>query len=125
MTVIRTGCDLAAVEDVAAGIRAHGERYLARVFTERERADADDAPDRLAARFAGKEAVLKLLRPTRTEAIAPHDVAIEVDEHGAPTVAMSGAAAELAASLGITAVSVSLSHERGLAMAMAVALSER
>ena len=125
MTAIRTGCDLTAVEDVTAGIQAHGERYLARVFTERERADAGDAPDRLAARFAGKEAVIKLLRPTRTDAIGPHDVAIVLDEHGAPTVVLSGAAEALAADLGITTVSVSLSHERGLAMATAVALSER
>jgi holo-[acyl-carrier protein] synthase len=30
MSTIRTGTDLAAVEDVVAGISAHGERYLVR-----------------------------------------------------------------------------------------------
>lgn len=125
MSAIRTGCDLAAVEDVSAGIAAHGERYLTRVFTARERADTDDSPERLAARFAGKEAVVKLLRPTRADAIAPHDVAVVLDEHGAPTIELGGAAATLAARLGIVEISVSLSHERGLAMATAVALAER
>jgi holo-[acyl-carrier protein] synthase len=125
MTAIRTGCDLAAVQDVLDGIQAHGERYLARVFTVRERADTGDDPERLAARFAGKEAVVKLLRPTRTDAVPLHDVAIVSDEHGAPRVELSGAAAALAAAAGITVVDVSLSHERGLALATAVALSER
>ena len=60
---IRTGTDLAAVEDVVDAVAAHGERYLDRVFTVRERADTGDDPERLAARFAGKEAVVKLLRP--------------------------------------------------------------
>lgn len=125
MTQIRTGCDLASVDDVRAGISAHGERYLARVFTERERADAGDDPERLAARFAGKEAVIKLLRPTRSESVPLRDVAIVLDEHGAPSVELVGTAAGLAATAGITTVDVSLSHERGLALATAVALAER
>ncbi len=125
MTTIRTGTDLAAVEDVVAGIAAHGERYLSRVFTARERADTADDPERLAARFAGKEAVLKLLRPARHETVPLRDVAIVLDDDGAPVVALSGRAAELAAAIGCGPVAVSLSHERGLALASAVALAER
>lgn len=125
MTTIRTGTDLAAVEDVVAGITAHGERYLSRVFTERERADCNDDPERLAARFAGKEAVLKLLRPAPDDAVLPTDVAVVLDTAGGPVVELSGRAAELAAALGCGHVAVSLSHERGLAIATAVALAER
>ncbi|WP_413602132.1 holo-ACP synthase [Curtobacterium sp. Curtsp57] len=125
MTAVRTGCDLAAVDDVLAGISAHGERYLSRVFTVRERADARDDPERLAARFAGKEAVIKLLRPTGGQAVPLHDVAIVLDGHGAPVVELSGAALTLAEAQGITVVDVSLSHERGLALATAVALADR
>ncbi|WNY34214.1 hypothetical protein Q9Q99_01405 [Curtobacterium flaccumfaciens] len=51
MQTIRTGTDLAAVEDVVDAVAAHGERYLDRVFTVRERADTGDDPERLAARF--------------------------------------------------------------------------
>ncbi|KTR53262.1 holo-ACP synthase [Curtobacterium oceanosedimentum] len=125
MTTIRTGTDLAAVEDVVAGITAHGERYLTRVFTERERADCGDDPERLAARFAGKEAVVKLLRPAPDDAVLPTEVAVVLDTAGAPVVELSGRAAELAAALGCGPVAVSLSHERGLAVATAVALAER
>ncbi|WP_144750287.1 holo-ACP synthase [Curtobacterium pusillum] len=123
MTTIRTGTDLAAVEDVIAGITAHGERYLSRVFTARERADAGDDPERLAARFAGKEAVLKLLRPAATDAVPLTDVAIVHDTVGAPVVELTGRAAELANRIGCDTIAISLSHERGLALATAVALT--
>ncbi|MGN8050182.1 holo-ACP synthase [Curtobacterium sp. 22159] len=125
MTTLRTGTDLAAVEDVTAGITAHGERYLSRVFTERERADTGDAPERLAARFAGKEAVLKLLRPMPTDAVPLTDVAIVLDASGAPVVTLSGRAAALADAIGCASIAVSLAHERGLAIATAVALTDR
>lgn len=125
MSTIRTGTDLAAVEDVVAGISAHGERYLDRLFTVRERTDAGDDPERLAARFAGKEAVVKLLRPAPDQAIPLCEVAIVLDDHGAPTVELTGAAAALADAIGCGAIAVSLAHERGLAVATAVALSDR
>ncbi|GGL83815.1 holo-[acyl-carrier-protein] synthase [Curtobacterium citreum] len=125
MMAIRTGTDLAAVDDVVAAVAAHGERYLSRVFTDRERADAGDDPERLTARFAGKEAVLKLLRPARDEAVPLRDVAIVLDVDGAPTVELSGRAAALADAIGCGAIAVSLSHERGLAVATAVALTQR
>ncbi|SDR03819.1 holo-[acyl-carrier protein] synthase [Curtobacterium sp. UNCCL20] len=125
MTTIRTGTDLAAVEDVIAGIDANGDRYLTRVFTQRERADAGDDPERLAARFAGKEAVLKLLRPRRSDAVPLTDIAIVHDAEGAPVVELAGRAAELAEAIGCGTIAVSLAHERGLATATAVALTAR
>ncbi|OIH94986.1 MULTISPECIES: holo-ACP synthase [unclassified Curtobacterium] len=125
MTTIRTGTDLAAVEDVTAGIAAHGERYLDRLFTARERSDTADDPERLAARFAGKEAVVKLLRPAAGEPVALRDVAIVLDADGAPSVELAGTAAALAEAVGCGPIAVSLAHERGLAIATAVALSER
>ncbi|MBF4606745.1 holo-ACP synthase [Curtobacterium sp. VKM Ac-1393] len=125
MATIRTGTDLAAVEDVVAGISAHGERYLERLFTVRERTDCGDDPERLAARFAGKEAVVKLLRPAPDQAIPLRDVAIVLDDHGAPTVELTGTAAALAETIGCGPIAVSLAHERGLAVATAVALTER
>lgn len=125
MTTIRTGTDLAAVEDVIAGIDAHGDRYLSRVFTARERSDTGDDPERLAARFAGKEAVVKLLRPERSDAVPLTDVAILLDAAGAPVVELTGRAAALAESIGCDAIAVSLAHERGLAVATAVALTVR
>ena len=64
---ISIGIDLTSSDAVAESLHAHGTRYLERVYTDRERRDCvrqaghPDA-DRLAARFAAKEATLKALR---------------------------------------------------------------
>ncbi|WFR65999.1 hypothetical protein P9139_13060 [Curtobacterium flaccumfaciens] len=69
--------------------------------------------------------MLKLLRPERSEAIPLTDVAVVHDDAGAPVVELTGRAAELAGAIGCDTIAVSLSHERGLAIATAVALTER
>jgi holo-[acyl-carrier protein] synthase len=116
---LRLGCDVASADDVAASIASFGDRWLDRVFTPVERRESHDDPARLAARFAGKEAVLKVLRPRPTDAVAPHDVAIVHDDRGAPTVELSGGASRLADDQHLGRVVVSLSHERGVALATA------
>lgn len=117
---LRVGIDLIEVAAVEEAISAHGERYLARVYTERERADCGDAPERLAARFAAKEAALKVLRP---EADAPPWRTIEVrrDPGGWVELALSGRAAELADAAGIRELALSVTHEGGRASAVVVA----
>ena len=59
--MIRCGIDMIECERIASGIDRLGERFLNRFFTAGEREDCDDVPHRLAARFAGKEAVGKAL----------------------------------------------------------------
>jgi phosphopantetheinyl transferase (holo-ACP synthase) len=61
-TMVTTGIDLVRISDVTASIRRFGDRYLARIFTERERSDCGAPEDplwaaRLAARFAAAVAV--------------------------------------------------------------------
>jgi holo-[acyl-carrier protein] synthase len=75
----------------------------------------------LAARFAAKEAALKVLRP---EGHRPEWRSLEVLRHpgGWCTMALSGHAAELAAQAGIGELAVSLTHEDGIAAAVVVAL---
>ena len=66
---VRVGIDLVSVQAVQDSLRAHPQAYLARVYTDREVTDCRTAdgvdPERLAARFAAKEATLKVLRPAR------------------------------------------------------------
>ena len=61
---IRVGTDLTCVADVASSIERFGDRYLRRLFTDHELDATGGAPERLAARFAAKEATVKVLRPT-------------------------------------------------------------
>ena len=90
---LRVGIDLASVELVRDAIGTHGDHYLQRVYTARELQDCSSpagvAPERLAARFAAKEATLKVLRPG---AVGVPLSAIEVvrDPEGPVTLELSG-----------------------------------
>ena len=117
---LRVGIDTVEVAAVEAALAAHGERYLRRVYTDDEIADCGGDPERLAARFAAKEAAIKALRAG--EGGVPWS-AVEVRRApgGHPDLALHGAAAELAAEAGLDELAVSLTHEGGLASAVVVA----
>lgn len=122
---IRVGLDLVAVGSVAESLRgAHGDRYLERVYTEREVEDCRTAagvdPERLAARFAAKEATLKVL-PAGDEGLSLRAIEVRRERTGRVDLELTGRAAELAAEAGVTELSLSLTHEEGFAAAVVVA----
>ena len=122
---IRVGLDLVAVMNVEESLRgAHGERYLERLFTEREVADCQTAagvdPERLAARFAAKEATLKVL-PAADEGVSWQEIEVRREPSGRVHLELRGRAAELAAEARITDLALSLTHEGGFAAAVVVA----
>jgi holo-[acyl-carrier protein] synthase len=121
---LRVGTDLVLVETVRASLRAHGEHYLQRVYTQREVRDCtgDDGVDplRLAARFAAKEATLKVLRPI-DEGIAWSSIEVVRDCSGWVGLELSGPAAELADGAGIGDLALSVSHEGAYATAVVIA----
>jgi holo-[acyl-carrier protein] synthase len=120
--VVAVGVDLASIEELRQAINQFGERYLHRLFTERELAEcqsrADPAPH-LAARFAAKEATFKALR---LEGPQPPWTSIEVysDQDGRCELRLTGAAAALASERGIAKLVVSLTHEGDMAAAVVV-----
>jgi holo-[acyl-carrier protein] synthase len=119
---MRVGIDLVRVDDVRDALRAHGQRYLDRVYTPREVDDcggSDAAAERLAARFAAKEAVLKVLRPAGA-AVPWSDIEVRRDPSGWVDVELRGSAAALAGTRRVAQVSVSLTHERDYASAVAL-----
>jgi holo-[acyl-carrier protein] synthase len=117
----RVGIDLVAVETVAAAIREHGDRYLARVFTPRELADCNGAPERLAARYAAKEAALKVLRPGPDDSVLWNEIEVVRSPDGWVELLLSGRAAERAAVTGLGGFAVSLTHEGEYASAVVIA----
>ena len=68
---LRVGIDTVEVAAIEAALAAHGERYLRRVYTSREVADCNGDPERLAARFAAKEATFKALRAAKGASPGP------------------------------------------------------
>jgi holo-[acyl-carrier protein] synthase len=121
---VRVGTDIVGVADVRASISRFGDRYLSRVFTPRELAYClarTDAPVHLAARFAAKEATMKVLRPSKDEAIDWLSIELVRAPEGHCDVALTGAAEALAHRARITGLGVSLSHETHYATAVVVA----
>jgi holo-[acyl-carrier protein] synthase len=121
---VRVGVDLVSVQSVREAIAAHGERYLERVYSEREIRDCTTTkgldPERLAARFAAKEAALKALRPG-PDGVMFSSIEVRRDDAGWVELELSGAAAELARAAGMTELTVSIAHENGFACAVVIA----
>lgn len=72
---MEVGIDVVTVADIRDSIDAFGDRFVRRVFTPAEMAECGRDPERLAAVFAAKEAVLKTLRVT-TGATPPRSVEV-------------------------------------------------
>jgi holo-[acyl-carrier protein] synthase len=115
--IVGIGVDVCEIERFAR-VLERTPRIRERLFTEQERVGKESAQS-LAARFAVKEAVAKVLRSTA--GVSWHDCEVVMDDHGAPVIAMSGAAAERAHSLGIDRWHVSISHDGGMSIAFVVA----
>jgi holo-[acyl-carrier protein] synthase len=117
---IRVGIDTVATASIRDAVAAHGNRYLERVYTPEEIADCDGNPERLAARFAAKEAALKALRAGEG-GIPWTAIAVRRDPTGFVELVLTGKAARLANDQGIAELALSITHEAGLASAVVVA----
>lgn len=124
--ILGIGSDIIHIPRVACAIQ--NPRFLARVYTAGERAYAKSRgkgmPASLAARFAGKEAVLKAFG-TGLRAAALHDIEILPDVLGAPQVRLSGYLAVRAEEMAIDRVWITLSHERDYATAYCILEGQR
>lgn len=113
------GTDIIEIARIERAIKQWGDRFLHRVYTDSELKLYREKPQSLAARFAGKEAVIKALN-TDTKVINWKDIEILSDNSGQPVVHLYGRARVSAASLGINKLAVSLSHSREYAVAVVV-----
>jgi len=127
---LRVGVDLVVVDEVAESVRHFGDRYVTRVYTPHEiescrsRGDGRDvsgalAIASLAARFAAKEAVIKVLRPVEVQ-LDWRSIEIHRMTGGWCEIRLSGRAAAMAAEVGIDEFSVSMTHETSVAAAVVV-----
>jgi holo-[acyl-carrier protein] synthase len=114
------GTDIIEIAHIRQALERHGERFLNRVYTPAERGlYAGKAPS-LAARFAGKEAVMKLLG---AKGIGWQDIEILARPGGQPLLNLYGKAQSKAQELGIKDIAISLSHSRDYAVATAIGTS--
>jgi len=126
-SAVVVGVDLVEHGRVVETHARFGERFLARVFTAREREQAGGRIARLAGRFAAKEACAKALGTGIGRHAAWHEIEIVRLPEGKPALELHGRAAERARALGIVALDVSISdtHEHALAVVVGVRLPTR
>jgi holo-[acyl-carrier protein] synthase len=126
MRIFGIGIDVVEVDRIAAAIERLGEPFLAKLFTQRERAYCQAQKKsalHYAARFAAKEAVSKALGTGIGGQAGWLDLEITRDPSGAPKLMLQGNAADFAKQHGITEIQISLTHARDYAAANAIAIS--
>ncbi|MFC6599336.1 holo-ACP synthase [Kitasatospora paranensis] len=122
---MRVGIDLLEIARITR-IAAHsGGRRI--VFSTAELAYADTlgavrCTEYLAGRFCAKEATAKALGRGLGQGLTWREIEVLADAHGAPQVLLSGGARTVAEQAGIGRIDLSLSHQGGLVVCVAVAL---
>ena len=117
------GVDIIEIGRIKEAAERWGERFLRRVYTEAELSAYRSKPSSLAARFACKEAVMKLLG-TGKYGINWREIETLSHSSGKPLLSLHGRAQSKADEMGIKEIAVSLSHSKEYAVACVSAVSE-
>ncbi len=117
---IEVGVDAIEIERIKHALDRFGDRFLRRIYTEREALRYGKRPAELAARFAAKEAVMKALG-TGVRGVRWRDIEVVSNRRGKPIIVLHGTAAERSRLLGFQHFAISLTHSRTESIAMVVA----
>ena len=125
----RCGVDTVEIARIERLLAETPHDDLHKLFSAQELQDAGEGPGRaasLAARFAAKEACTKLFpREAALGAIGPVDFSVSRDGYGAPAVGLSESAQIALGRNRLRSISLSLTHDRMQASAVALAQAER
>lgn len=119
--MLSVGVDIIEVARIERSLERLGSRFLDRIFTKQEQAYCGGRADRLAARFAVKEAVSKALG-TGIGDVGWKEIEVVHDERGRPELILHDTATTLAEEKGLRQWSISMSHTDTHAVGMAVGL---
>jgi holo-[acyl-carrier protein] synthase len=125
VNVIGHGIDLVDVTDMRRWIEDPRDPLIPRCFVQTELDEIGggvDRIERLAGRFAAKEAVLKALGTGFGAGVAFTDVLVHRAPGAAPQIRLTGGAEKAAAGLGVTGWLLSISHAGDMAMASVLAV---
>ena len=123
--IVALGMDLARIDRMDEVLERRGGRFTARIFTEGERAYCERRASRraqhYAGRFAVKEAVMKALGTGWARGVRWRDIEVVRAPGSAPVVVLHGRAEEIALAQGIARFHVTITHDAGIAAAVAIA----
>src|SRR6516165_4813808 len=125
MEIVGIGTEIVECLRVARMIEQHGELFLRRVYSDHEIRDCQSrkrTTEHFAARWAGKEAVLKALNRPWRRTLAWTDIEIHRDPNEIWSVELTGQALELAREAGVSQLFISLAHCRAYATAYVLAV---
>lgn len=125
--ILGIGVDLCEVDRMETAISRHGERFLARIYTEAERAYCESKVNRMerfAGRFAAKEAAMKAIGTGWRRGVGWRDFEVTRAASGQPVIRFHGMALTIAGQLGVTRALVSITHIKSMAMAQVVLEAE-
>lgn len=114
-----TGVDIIEIERIEKAVTRWGKRFLQRIYTDRELEFCRSNYSSLAADFAAKEAVMKLLG-TGTRGTSWREIEVLPDHRGRPLIYLHYRAQKRAQELGLDGLALSLSHSKEYAIACAV-----
>lgn len=122
---LKVGMDLVQISRIQSSVEKFGERFMQRIFTEHEIAYATCAPllrsERLAARFAAKEATLKALG-LADKGVGWRDMEVFRHADGSCELRLHGLAARYAEMRGVMQTALTLSHDGDYAAAIVAAV---
>jgi len=121
--IIGMGVDIAEVSRVRSAIERHGETFLRRLFTPKEREYCEQFKnkyERYAGRFAAKEAGMKALGTGWRRGVRWVDLEVVREKGGRPTLALAGEAAKIAGQLGVKRIAMSITHTKDQALAQVI-----
>jgi holo-[acyl-carrier protein] synthase len=113
------GIDIVEIDRVELAIEKWGKRFLNRIYTEAELKLCERSVSSLAGRFAGKEAIMKVLG-TGVRGVNWREIEILADARGKPLVRLCGKAENRARELKLSEFSISLSDTKHYAVAAAI-----
>jgi holo-[acyl-carrier protein] synthase len=119
--LVGTGIDLIEIDRIGTSIERFGQRFMERVFTEKEIAyclrKKRTAAESFAARFAAKEAGAKALGTGISWGVTWKEIEVIRFPGRRPELVFHGRAKQIAEKLGVRNVSLSLTHNQSVAMA--------
>jgi len=121
--IVGIGVDLIGVGRIRAVHQRQGQRFLARIYTATEQAYClahRDPAERLAARWAAKEACMKALGTGWAQGVTFLDIGVITGPGGSPCIELSGGARAHAERLGMVRSHLTMSHSDGMAVALVV-----
>jgi len=121
--ILGVGTDLMEIARIQKSIDRFGEPFLCRIFTPKEIEYCQrkkNSGESFAARFAAKEAAAKALGTGISHGVTWLEIEVAREPSGKPSLILSGRAAERAKRLGVSGISLSLSHSRETALAVVI-----